>query len=47
VKKSHKSRPNNLTSKYEIVKKINFIKKSKEKKYEATMVNLINLLPRI
>ena len=32
---------------YEIVKKINFIKKIKGKKHEAIMVNLTNLLPEI
>jgi hypothetical protein len=49
VKKSLSSRTNNLTPKYEIVKKkqINFIKKSREKKYEAIMVNLTNLLSEI
>jgi len=33
--------------KYEIVKQSNFIKKTKEKESEATMVNLTNLLPGI
>ena len=48
VKTSYNSKANNLTPKYEIVKKINFIKNTKgEKKFEATMVNLIDLLPKI
>jgi hypothetical protein len=47
VKKSLSSMTNNLTTMYEIVKKINFIKKIKGKKHEAIMVNLTNLLLEI
>jgi hypothetical protein len=47
VKKSHSSRANNLTPKYEIVKKKKFIKKTEGKKSEAIMINLTDLLPRI
>jgi len=49
MKKSHRSRTNNLTPKYKIVKKkCKFIKKKiKEKKHEAIKVNLINLSPKI
>jgi hypothetical protein len=42
MKKSHRSRTNNLTSKYKIVKKkYKFIKKIKEKKHEVIIVNSI------
>jgi hypothetical protein len=47
VKKSQSSRASNLTSKYEIVKKKFHKKKTEGKKYEATMINLTNLLSEI
>jgi hypothetical protein len=47
VKKSQSSRASNLTSKYEIVKKEFHKKKTEGKKYEATMINLTNLLSEI
>jgi hypothetical protein len=48
VKKSQSSRASNLTSKYEIIKKkIHKKKKTEGKKYEATMINLTNLLSEI
>jgi hypothetical protein len=47
VKKPLSSKANNLTPKYAIVKKNQFHKKIKGKKYEAIMVNLTNLLSEI
>jgi len=48
MKKSHRSRTNNLTPKYKIVKKnVNSLKKIKGKKHETIIVNLINLSPKI
>ena len=48
MKKSHSLRANNLTPKYEIVKKNKFHKKNtEEKKFEAIIINLTELLPRI